>query len=101
MFITLFISCHSTKEELFKQKVWGIVTQKFIQEHNHGFKILTIQQFDGIPCRLQDTYYLGMWEFSEIGDTIQKVANCDTLIVKKTNGEKESFVVTSHGYSLF
>lgn len=87
----LFFDYYSMDEYYTKyekpKSIYGIVIEKIIEEKNRGNKIIAIKNITNDKKEyIEESDYLGIWNKINIGDTIFKNYNSDTLNVHKING---------------
>ncbi len=84
-------NCHDAEKMEFKNNYKGIVLKKYIDNENHNYKIVEIQN-GRIHKELMDWDKSGLFEFVQKGDSILKELN--TLEVKVfRNNVKTTFII--------
>ncbi|NUO01955.1 MAG: hypothetical protein HUU01_15225 [Saprospiraceae bacterium] len=71
----------------------GIVKKKYIEEHNHDYRVLEISQDGEKRYKLYFGEFMNpnFYHYVEVGDAIKKSANSLTYQVVKQNGRKKDF----------
>ena len=78
-----------TKDDTKKEFLYGLVTEKYRDEHNHLEPTIVYKNKSGeFEYQMSDW---NLWDYLQTGDSIIKPSGTLTLRVKKVNGEFKDF----------
>ncbi|MBP1629861.1 MAG: hypothetical protein H6Q15_754 [Bacteroidetes bacterium] len=96
LLLLYFSSCKGYyREQDRKKNISGIITNKYIDEFGHYTKVITINGYENIvltPWIKGSTIDTGnIWEFIEVGDSVNKAEGSLKMKVIKPSGKYQVF----------